>query len=177
MTVRPTCPYQPPSPAYGPDTVVAGLRTAETILVVSMRLFLAPPREGALASADWQGGFRAVGMDGTGIAAAGSLFGILGATSRRPLDIREPLCPLLGADEGSVLQLVSHLQHRRIEPAVALLAAMLPPAAVRLALPSATGLASAMACGSLIIPLRSACIAALARSMPAHSNPGLALMQ
>jgi hypothetical protein len=167
----------PPPAAYAPDTALTDLGTAELLLTATLRLFALPWRGGDGPHPDWQGGCVAAGIDGSGVAAFGSLFGIVVTVHLRPLDIREPPCRFLGSDEGFLLQLVSLMQYERPGDAQAILATWVPPAAVRMAMPPAHSLAAAMARRSLTVPLRHAEAAILPRVTRIHADPGLVLVQ
>lgn len=174
MPSLPTC---PPPAAYAADSGLTDLGTAELLLTATLRLFVLPWRGGDGPHPDWRGGCVAAGIDDTGIAAFGTLFGIVATVHLRPLDIREPTCPFLGSDEGCLLQLVSLIQHERAGDAQRILAAWIPPAAVRMAMPRARDLAGSMARRSLTVPLRHAEAATLPRLNYMHADPGLVLVQ
>ncbi len=142
--------YVPP-PAYPTDTPLATLNTAELLLVASLRLF-------ALAHCDpdggpdWRGGLAASGAGRCAVPAFDALFGIVAAAAKRPLDVRCRHCPHLSRDEGRLLQTIGLLQHGRMFAARDVLSDWLPPAAVRLAILPAKGLASALMRARLFVP-------------------------
>lgn len=166
----------PPQPVYGPDTLLADLRTAETLLTVTLRLFALPWREPGQIHPDWREGLRAGDLPAHTAQAFEGLLQVVIVATRRPLDVRCLSCPQLGYDEGRLLQIVSLLQHRRGADAEAVLESWLPAAACRFAMPPAVDLAQALRQAGLVIPLRRN----VTEAIPAHhisSNPGLMLLQ
>jgi hypothetical protein len=169
-------PSDPPT-VYADDTTLFELCTAELFVVTVLRLWAAG-FGGAARFVDWASAFHAVGIEQGGAPAFGSLMRVVASAARRPLDVRPRQCRGLGRDEGLLLRLVSLVQHDRLVEASALLADWLPRAAVRLAVRDACVLADALAQAGLVVPLRHAEAAALARlAACAHATPGLALLQ
>lgn len=72
----------------------------------------------------------------------------------RSIDVRCRKCPGLSPDEARLLDCLAWLQREMPEPATAALAAWLPPAALRLSLDAARGLASGLMLDGQILPLR-----------------------
>ncbi|MCW5773011.1 MAG: hypothetical protein KIT16_15315, partial [Rhodospirillaceae bacterium] len=122
-----------PEPLHAADTPMAALRTAELFIVASSRLWVAALRDPAAGVPDWQPGFRAAAIDAYGAAGFDRLFSIIAGNALRPLDIRCPRCPRLGADEAHLIHLLGLLQEHRADEAAAMLAEWLPPAAARAA--------------------------------------------
>ncbi|MEJ0025037.1 MAG: hypothetical protein WDN01_03320 [Rhizomicrobium sp.] len=152
MTVMPFEAHVPQR-VYLDNEPLARLHTSELLLVTTLRLFAAAhchPDSGI----DWRGGLAASGAGCCAVPAFDALFGIVAATARRSLDVRCRHCPSLSHDEGRLLQLVSLLQHGRAWEARDVLAGWLAPAAVRLAVFPAKGLAAALARADLVVPLR-----------------------
>jgi hypothetical protein len=174
MPSLPTC---PPPAAYAADSGLTDLGTAELLLTATLRLFVLPWRGSDGPHPDWRGGCVAAGIDDAGIAAFGSLFGIVATVYLRPPDIREPTCRFLGSDEGCLLQFVSLMQHGRPGDAQGILGTWIPPAAVRMAMPQANILAAAMVRRSLMVPLRHAEAATPPHLTHMHADPGLVLVQ
>jgi hypothetical protein len=141
-------------PVYRSDVPIAELRVAEAFVVTALRLWAAPHRAPTRSHADWRDGFVAAGIEETGAAAFDTLFRIVVASARRPLDVRCQRCAHLGADEAGLLQLVMLLQRARRIEAATILADWLPPAAARMAMTPAFGFATALAEIGLVIPLR-----------------------
>lgn len=179
-------PYQAPQgPALalagGPDDSrplpsaggTAELRPTEQGLVTAMRLWVAAfkRQEDALgaARAHFERQFNASGAlwgDCRGGDDAGlSLHAVLRNTTlaaRRPVDVRCPACGGLSPDEARLLDAVAWLQRGVAQPAAAALGDWLPPAALRLTLSPARGLAQALLTAEQALPLRRWDFAALA---------------
>lgn len=165
--------YLPP-PSYPDDASLAGLGTAELLLVASLRLYAAACHGENL---DWRGGLARSGAECGAVPAFGALLGILAAAARRPLDVRCRHCMGLGSDEGRFLQLVGSLQHGRMFDARDLLCDWLPPAAMRLAIVPAKSLAASLARARLLVPLREPVAAAHhVRSLMRQTHAGSALV-
>ncbi len=163
-----------PVPAYAPDTILTDLSTPELLLVGTLRLFAARPTDRARYGTDWSSGLRAAGLGARGVPAFRSLLELIMVSASRPLRVRRLCCLGLSRDEAGLLQVIGLLQRQRHADAAALLAAWLPPAAVRLAMSPSQALAAAMAQVRLIIPLRRADAANAAHFYP---DRGLALIQ
>lgn len=166
----------PPQPVYGPHTRLTDLKAAETLLTITLRLFALPWREPLGQHPDWREGLQTGNLPPWTPLAFEAFLRVVAAASRRPLDVRCPQCPNLGYDEGRLLQITSLFQHRRYEEAAAVLESWLPPAACRLAVSPATGLAKALQQAGLVIPARQSVI----DEISAHhlqANPGLMLVQ
>jgi hypothetical protein len=166
-----------PPIVYAPDAPLSELRTAELLLVTTLRLFALPWRAPGRPCPDWRGGLLAADLDAGAITAFDTLFSIVTAGPRRPLDVRCPCRRMLGIDEGRLLQLVSLFQHGRWSLGEAILGDWLLPAPRRLAMSPAQGLAASLARGHLILPWRHPEEPTLHRVPPAHANRGLALLQ
>jgi hypothetical protein len=144
----------PMRPVYAADTPMLELRTAELLVVASLRLWAAPYRDPDGTHADWRDGLAAAGVVEHAAPAFDALLQAIVASTRRSLDVRCKHCPHLGADEAWLLQLVSLLQRHRVTPAMAILADWLPATAARIALAPAQRFAMALGAGALIVPLR-----------------------
>jgi hypothetical protein len=163
-------------PAYVTDAHLIALRTAELLVVSSMRLWAAPYRDPAGDHSGWQQGFAAARIDGDGLAGFDVLFRIIVAAHRRCLDVRCLRNGRLGRDEALMLQLVGVLQRARIDDALAILAEWLSPAAVHVALLPAQRFAAGLAEAGLLIPdLRPAAAWPIAGIM-ALGDAGLSLV-
>lgn len=143
-----------PLPVYGPDILLADLGTAETLLAVTLRLFVLPWQEPDLNHPDWREGLQAGDLPSWTSLAFEALLRVVVTATRRPLDVRCLHCPKLGYDEGRLLQIISLFQHQRCKEAAAVLESWLPPAACRLAVSPACGLAKGLQRADLVIPLR-----------------------
>jgi hypothetical protein len=140
-------------PTYAEGTQLPDLQTPEQLLTVALRLFAAEwsrvPTEH-----NWREGFASAGLARFGLPAFERLFRTVASAPRRPLDVRCMHCAELGADEGLFLQLIAHLQRRRFGEARDILAAWIPPASIRIAMPAARELALAMTDRGLFVPPR-----------------------
>ncbi|GAB4360589.1 MAG: hypothetical protein Kow00114_14410 [Kiloniellaceae bacterium] len=157
----------------------AGLQAGERGLVTALRLWVSAFRqqEDSLAAArrHFERQFNAStalwGDRRSGGDAGLSLHAVLRNTTlaaTRPVDVRCPTCPGLSPDEARLLDAVAWLQRDIGEPAQSALADWLPPAALRLTLGPARGLAHALLAAEEILPLRDWDFAALA----AAAEPG-----
>ena len=89
----------------------------------------------------------------------------------RQVDVRCASCPGLSPDEARLLEAVAWLQRGTSAPAEAALGDWLPPAAVRLSLGAARGLAQALLAAELPLPRRRWNFAALAEAAhPPHEK-------
>jgi hypothetical protein len=133
---------------------LADLGTAEMLLAVTLRLFVLPWREPHGDHPDWREGLLSGDLPSWTPLAFAALLRVVVTAAHRPLDVRCLHCLKLGYDEGRLLQIVSLFQHRRCEEAEAVLESWLPPAACRLAVSPACGLAQGLQKADLVIPLR-----------------------
>jgi hypothetical protein len=156
-----------------PAAAAAGLRPAEQSVVAGLRTWVAAFRrqEDALgaARAHFEQQFEAAGTlwgdRRSGDDAGLSLHAVLRNTTlaaSRSVDVRCPACPGLSPDEARLLHAVAWLQRDVAEPAAAALGDWLPPAALRLTLGPARGLAHALLAAEQPLPLRDWDFAALA---------------
>jgi hypothetical protein len=164
--------FSPPPPADAVNMPLAELRTAELLVVASLRLWRDPAR----SRPDWCGGFAAAGLEAQDIAAFDRLIRIVATAARRDLDIRCRTDTRLGAEEARMLRLVSLLQRNRRPEAAVLLGDWVPPAAARVALSPAQRFAAALADCGLTLPLRAAAATDLQRGNALHPDRGLALV-
>lgn len=158
----------PPLPLFLSERPITRLNAAEMFLVAVLRLSVAPADLGA----DWRDGFRAAGIHNTGIPSFEALFSIIGVAARRCLDVRHIHCPILGLDEERLIQLVGFLQQAQPKQAFDILSDWLFPAAARMAIDPAKGLANALASVGLTIPMRKT---AGPSPYGAYTQPGLTL--
>lgn len=145
-----------PLAAYPAGTRLCELRTAEALLVVALRLWTARRLEPDGGHADWRDGFLAVALCGVGVACFQSFISILEAAATRPILLGRPRCEALTEDEARLLCAIGCLQRERGHDAALLLADWLPPAAVRIAVDYACGLATALGEARLTLPERGA---------------------
>lgn len=145
-----------PLAAYPAGTRLTDLRTAESLLVVALRLWTAQRLEPNGGHADWRDGFLAAALCGVGVACFQSFISILEAAATRPIMLGRPHCEDLTEDEARLLCAIGCLQRERGHDAALLLADWLPPAAVRVATDYACGLATALGEARLTLPERNA---------------------
>jgi hypothetical protein len=159
-----------PLPSAGTATE---LRPVEQGLITALRVWVAAfKRQGdplAAAREHFEQQFNAAdtlwGDRRGGVDAGLSLHAVLRNTTlaaTRPVDVRCPTCPGLSPDEARLLDAVAWLQRDVAEPAAAALGDWLPPAAIRLSLSPARGLARTLLAMEQILPLRDWDFAALA---------------
>lgn len=149
--------------ALEPTGRVRDLRTGELLVVAVVRLWAAFISEPDRTEPQWQEGLAAAEVEPEGAAAFDTLFRIVVAATRRPLDIHRAQCPMLGSDEARFLAMI-HLAQQGCQAEVgAMLGDWLPPAAVRMALPPLCLFAGALYRADLAIPLRGATVPAAAR--------------
>jgi hypothetical protein len=152
---------------------VTELRSAEHGVVTALRVWVAAfkQQEDALAAAraHFERHFNASGAlwgdRRTGGDAGLSLHAVLRNTTlaaSRPVDVRCPSCPGLSPDEARLLEAIAWLQRDVTEPAATALGDWLPPAALRLSLGAARGLAMALLAAEQSLPRREWDLAALA---------------
>ncbi len=173
----------PPLPAADD---MSGLQPAERELVTALRVWVAAfTRQGDplhAARAHFEQRFN--GEAGSAPSTAGRIWGdprpggdaglslhavlrntTLAAT--RQVDVRFPTCPGLSPDEARLLAAVAWLQCDLTGPAAAALGVWLPPAALRLSMTPARGLAQALLVMERRLPLRDWDFAALAAAAQA----------
>lgn len=150
----------------------AELQDGERGVVTALRLWVSAFRQNqdALAAARWhfERQFNTSGVlwgDRRSGADAGlSLHAVLRNTTlaaSRPVDVRCPTCPGLSPDEARLLEALAWLQRDLGEPAAAALGDWLPPAALRLSMNPARGLAQGLLAAEQPLPLRAWDLAAL----------------
>lgn len=142
---------QSPSGIYAAERPLDELRTPELLVVAVLRLWAAPLREPDRRHPHWHNGLLAADVGEDGLMAFDRLMRVVLGAARQPLDVRCARCPRLGEDEARLLGTVGLLQQGRHAEAGVILDQWLPPAAVRLALPPAVGLAMALADAGLTL--------------------------
>lgn len=142
-----------PPLAYAQDMPLDELRTAELLLVATLRLF-AEDAWREWPRSDWQEGLVTAGVTPDGVEGLAELFLIIAVAPRRKLAIPCRHCRFLGPDEGRFLQLVGLLQRRHFDEAAAILSQWVVPGAARLALSPTGRLADGLARRGLIVPPR-----------------------
>lgn len=140
--------------AAAPAARIGQLRTAELLVLAAARLWVADYLDPHRHGPNWRDGFRAAGLDRASGDQFDALFAVLAAGAIREIGFHRPTCACLGADEVLLLRVFCQLQRGRAEAAERLLAAVLAPAAVRLALLPAGRVAMAMAGAGIFLPNR-----------------------
>lgn len=170
-------------PPYVPDMPVAELRTAEALLVTTLRLWLAERSNGVKAprahdSADWRSGFMAAGLEEDAAPDFDMALRILHAGAQPPLALRDFRHPRLAADEARLLSVFGHLQRGDVGSALTELQYRLPTRSLRWMLRYARSAAGAMNVRGLILPDRSLPTAAIMQraSPAAFVDRGAALL-
>jgi len=140
-------------PPYVAEMPLAGLKTAELLLLTTLRLWLAARRRADVP--DWRQGFAAAGLIEDGAADFDMTLRILVAGVRR-LDGRPAGHPRLSTDEARLLCLFGALQRGETGAAVGILQAWLPSKPLRWLLRYARSFVGVMAARRLILPDRTA---------------------
>lgn len=154
-------PTHSPATGYSADLAVHELRTAESLVLVSFRLWaLCHMRHGHHRMPDWRAGLRAAGMEDAARQLFDPLLGVLFASSIRPIEVHHTSCYGISRDEGLFLSCIALYQHQQMEWAEQLLAEWLPPTAARVASSLAMRFAAALEVARLLLPLRRADAAA-----------------
>lgn len=143
-----------PGTVAAPAARIGQLRTAELLVLAAARLWVADYLDPHRHGPNWRDGFRAAGLDRASGDQFDALFAVLAAGAIREICFHRPTCACLGADEALLLRVFFELQRGRAEAAARLLAAVLAPAAVRLALLPAGRVAMAMAGAGIFLPCR-----------------------
>jgi hypothetical protein len=164
-----------PQSLYRYDRPISDLRTAELLIVTTLRLRAMQWRKPHAVDLDWRGGFEAGDLPLWAIDMFDDLFQIVAVVTPYPLDVGDLHYPRLGVDEKRILQILSLFQHAKNEQAKALLKDWLPAAACRLATYPAASLAVALQRAKFLIPLPGA--SAAITQNPLEANPVLTRMQ
>ncbi len=140
---------------YPEDLPLHELRTAESLVLVSFRLWvLCHIRAPQSRMPDWRAGLRAAGMEMSARQLFDPLLGVIFASGHRPLEVHHTGCLGISRDEGALLSCIALYQHQQVDLADTLLAEWLPPAAVRVASSLAMRFAAALEVARLLLPLR-----------------------
>lgn len=141
---------------YHKDLSLHELTTAESLLLISYRLWLLHHTQGPAAQylPDWRTGLASVGL----ALAADKLFEPLAETTltgaRRPVEIPALRCRRISQQESFLLGCHAQLQHHLLEDAGRTLAHWLTPTAGRAASPLLWRFAMALNTVQLVLPLR-----------------------
>lgn len=164
-----------PLPHPKSQLMIGELTTAESLLVVSFRLWALPYAQPQETHPDWRAGFLAAGM----VDAARTIFDPLVATiftaSRHLIGVHRAQCRGVSSEESRFLRCMAHFQHENIDDASGILASWLHPGGARVAASLAPRLASAMEAAGLMLPMRESGEAILQR-IPAGTGRGIALL-
>lgn len=140
---------------YHKDFSVHDLTTAESLLLVSFRLWALHQAQGPEAGLpSWRTGLDSVGLQ----SAVGPLFCPLMETifsaARRIPEVQQMGCRRISRDESVFLGCLANYHHQRMLEAEILLARWLQPPAVRVASTLAMRLAAVLEAVNLLLPLR-----------------------
>jgi hypothetical protein len=138
-------------PPYVAEMPLAGFKTADLVLLTTLRLWLATHRR--VAVPDWRRGLAAAGLADDGAPDLDMALRILIAGVRQ-LDSRETAHPRLSADEARLLRLFGALQYGDTGEAVEILQAWLPSKPLRWLMRHARSFVGVMASQRLILPDR-----------------------
>ncbi|HEY0283055.1 MAG TPA: hypothetical protein VGC27_10580 [Rhizomicrobium sp.] len=143
-----------PPIAYLDDMSLSHLNTAELLLTATLRLYVLAQRGAEGECPDWRNGMLTTGVRPCAVVAFDVLVKTILGQTQQALDVRCPLCPKLGADEGRFLQMTSLLQQQRFGAAHAILGQWLPPLAQAAMMSPAVHVAFACASRGLRVPWR-----------------------
>lgn len=161
---------------YPVDLGVHELRTAESLVLVSFRLWaLCHTRQGYHRVPDWRAGLRAAGMEDVSRQLFDPLLGVLFASSIRPIEVHQASCYGISRDEGLFLSCIALYQHQQMALAEQLLAQCLPSTAARVAASLMMRFAAALEVSRLLLPLRRAEAVETFEYMPMASGVGRGL--
>ena len=138
-------------PPYVAEMPLAGFKTAELLLLTTLRLWLAAHRRAD--APDWREGLAAAGLMEDGGPDFDMTLRILIAGARQ-LDSRPAGHPRLSADEARLLRLFGALQRGETGDAVGILQAWLPSKPLRWLLRYARSFVGVMAVQKLTLPDR-----------------------
>lgn len=155
---------------------IADLGTAGAVLVQLVRLWLAASCNGNESAAGWREGCRAAGMGPAKQASFEALMRVMVAAVPSNLRVATPRCPYVAADEALLVRVVALIQRRRHAEAENALAQRMPPAAARLALPDAVGVAVALGKRGLRLAFDGSSVGAVP-ALAALPDRGLLLLQ
>jgi hypothetical protein len=128
------------------------LRTAELLVVCSLRLWAASAGARIDRSPDWREGFLRAGMSVAEALCFHTLCRMITVTTLRSLHIRELHYALVGEDEGWLIGLLALLQRDRAQDAESVLSGVCPPSAVRLVMHPGRAFAGALSAHRLWLP-------------------------
>ena len=140
-------------PMHTPESPLECLSPAETLVVKTLRLWVAPHVRPHEMHTNWKTGLHVAGIAPWGIQAFDTLLWITMAAGRRTLDVRCERCPCLGLDEAWMLQMVNHVQFELQPEAVEILAGWLPGPATRAARQHLTWFGHALNSAGMIIEM------------------------
>lgn len=140
-------------PMHAPESSIEHLATAETLVVSTLRLWVAPHARPHETHPNWKTGLHVAGVAPWGIHAFDTLLWITVAAGKRELDVRCEHCPCLGRDEAWMLQMVNHVQFELQPEAFGILAGWMPGAATRAAMHHLTLFGHALNNAGMIVEL------------------------
>lgn len=138
---------------YPTNTDTSELCSAETLLLMTLRLWALPQRYPMKEFPNWRTGLNQSGAGEQACAALSSFMNILLSYSQRLMDVRCTCNTQLGYDEGCFLQILALLQANQHWEAQAILADWVPLPVQGMALMCAMHLAESLRKAQVIIPL------------------------
>jgi hypothetical protein len=138
---------------YPTNTDTAELCSAETLVLMTLRLWALPHRYPLKVFPDWRNGLNQSGAGEQACAAFSSLMNILLSYSQRLMDVRCTCNSKLGYDEACLLQTLGMLQANRHQEAQDILTDWVPLPVQDMALLCAMHLAEALRKAQILIPL------------------------
>jgi len=140
---------------YHKDFSVRDLTTAESLLLVSFRLWALHQAQGPEAALpSWRTGLDSVGLAGAVDLLFCPLMETVFSGARRVPEVQQMGCRRISRDESVFLGCIANYHHQQMLEAEILLARWLQPTAVRVASSLAMRLAAALEAVHLSLPLR-----------------------
>ena len=140
-------------PVYAPESSIEHLAAAGTLVVSTLRLWVAPRARPHETHPNWKAVLHVAGVAPWGIHAFDTLLWITVAAGEREFDVRCQDCPRLGRDEAWMLQMVNHAQFELQPEAFGILAGWMPCAAARAAMHHLTLFGHALNNAGMIVEL------------------------
>ena len=140
-------------PVYAPESSIEHLAAAGTLVVSTLRLWVAPHARPHETHPNWKAVLHVAGVAPWGIHAFDTLLWITVAAGEREIDVRCQHCPSLGRDEAWMLQMVNHVQFELQPEVFGILAGWMPCAAARAAMHHLTLFGHALNNAGMIVEL------------------------
>jgi len=138
---------------YPQAHAIKELNQAETLLLMTLRLWALPHRNPGKQYPDWRNGLQTIGAGTEACAAFDALGSLFLNYSERAMDIRCTCNTALGSDEAWFLQVIALLHEHRYWDAQEILADWLSAAVADMALMCAMQLAQCLKKSGVVIPL------------------------